>query len=129
VHVHEPGRYDDEPALGNALLLPAGEDDEARPADKGEERVGPVPVRTRQGSSVEEDRQRRKRIVSGRLGKVRDNERWLKPGVGREPRDCPASRRDPVTCGRPTADAEAAPRPVNWRGDDGAQGLDLGRGP
>jgi len=54
VHVHEPGRYDDEPALGNALLLLAAEDDEARPADKVEELLGRVPVRARPGSGVEE---------------------------------------------------------------------------
>jgi len=70
VHVHEPGRYDDEPALGNALLLLAGEDDQARPADKVGQLVGRVPVRARPGSSVEEDRQRPKLIVSGRLGEV-----------------------------------------------------------
>jgi len=34
VHPHAPGWYDDEPALGNALLLPAGEGDQARAADK-----------------------------------------------------------------------------------------------
>jgi hypothetical protein len=39
--VHEPGRYDDEPALGNALLLPPGKTTKPDPPTK--ERNGSAP--------------------------------------------------------------------------------------
>jgi hypothetical protein len=103
------------PPSGTRCSSPPGKATKPEPPTKAEEPVGWVPVRARPGSSIEEDRQRRKVIVSGRLGELlhpypADQVRGLGRGTGlrfhrsgrRQARLQPTpGPRQPAPCGMP----------------------------